>query len=73
MVVLPVWYVPELAEPARLLQVLGLGPRIASESGGWSDFTGGGGGLVGLHLDAEPRVKLALEHGGDQDELAERL
>lgn len=73
MAVLPVWYEPELAEPARLLQTLRLRPRITSDSGGWSDFTGNGGGLVGLHQASGLRFELAFEHTGDQDELVEHL
>lgn len=40
----PIWYQPDLAEPRRILETIGLRPRIASAAGTWLDFATDGGG-----------------------------
>lgn len=69
----PIWYQADLAEPRRILEAVGLRPRIASTSGGWIDFTADGGGLAALHWADEPRFEVSLEYTGDLDDLAERV
>lgn len=73
LVVMPVWYPRDLDAADQFLRALGLQPRIASDSGNWRDFTGGGG-LVALHAAGEnPRTELSFEYTGDLDVLSERL
>lgn len=69
----PIWYQPDLGEPRRILETIGLRARIASESGSWIDFTADGGGLAALHQAATARFEAGLEYAGDLDALAERL
>ena len=69
----PIWYQPDLDEPRRILEAIGLQPRIAAEGGGWIDFTADGGGLAALHQHDEVKIDLSLEYTGDLDDLAERL
>lgn len=69
----PIWYQPDLAEPRRILEAIGLRPRIAADGGGWIDFTADGGGLAALHQHEEVKIDLSLECAGDLDALAERL
>ena len=69
----PIWYQPDLSEPRRILEAIGLRPRIASDSGTWIDFTADGGGLAALHQHAEAKIDISLEYAADLDALAERL
>ncbi len=69
----PIWYQSDLAEPRRILETIGLRPRLASDAGTWIDFTADGGGLAALHQDDGVRIELSLEYTGDLDALAERL
>lgn len=69
----PIWYQADLAEPRRILETIGLRPRIASDAGTWIDFTADGGGLAALHQGEVARVELSLDYAGDLDALAERL
>lgn len=69
----PIWYQPVLDEPRRILEAIGLRPRISSDTGTWIDFTADGGGLVALHQHEEVRIDLSLEYAGDLDTLAELL
>ena len=67
----PIWYQPDLGEPRRVLQALGLRPRIASDTGSWIDFTADGGGLLALHQDDRTRIELSLEYAADLDAVAD--
>ncbi len=69
----PIWYQPDLDEPRRVLEAIGLRPRIASDHGTWIDFTADGGGLAALHRADAVRFELSLEYAGDLDALAARL
>lgn len=69
----PIWYQPDLEEPRRILQTVGLQPRIASDTRTWIDFTADGGGLAALHQHSEVKIDLSLEYAGDLDALADRL
>jgi len=71
--VLPIWYQPDLAEPRRLLEALGLRARLSADAGVWMDFVADGGGLVGLHRDEHVSFELSFEYSADLDALAERL
>lgn len=71
--VLPIWYQSDLAEPQRILEAIGLRPRIAADSGSWVDFTADQGGLAALHRAEHVRFELGLSFSGDLDALAERL
>lgn len=71
--VMPICYATELSGPERVLEAIGLGPRIASNSGGWVDFTADGGGLAALHEGGSPGVELSFEHSGDLNDLSGRL
>ena len=70
--VLPIQYVREPAQAARLYRALGLRPRIAAVGGVWADFVADGGGVAALH-QGEPHTELAFEYAGDLDDLAARL
>ncbi len=71
--VLPIWYQQDVAEARRIVEAIGLGPRIASRSESWTDFTGDGGGLAAVHRDSQVAVELAWEYSGDLDAFAVRL
>ncbi|WOF23007.1 hypothetical protein N8K70_16675 [Microbacterium betulae] len=71
--VLPIWFQPDLDEPHRILEALGLRPRIVSDRGGWVELVAGGGGLVALHHGDEPLIGLSFLAPGDLDALAARL
>lgn len=66
----PIWYQPDLAEPRRILEAVGLRPRLSSDNGDWLDFTADGGGQAALHRDDAVRFELSLEYVGDLDALA---
>ena len=69
----PLWCQEDLTEPRRILELLGLRPRIAANSGVWIDFTADGGGQAGLHVSTGVGVTLGFEYSGDLDAYAERL
>ncbi|MCW5952573.1 MAG: hypothetical protein KIT69_09970 [Propionibacteriaceae bacterium] len=69
----PIWYQSDLDEPRRVLETIGLRPRIASDAGTWIDFAADGGGQAALHHADAVRVELSLEYAGDLDALAKRL
>lgn len=69
----PIWFQQELDEPRRILETLGLRPRIRSDSGGWVEFEADGGGLLALHHGETPRVGLSFLESSDLDALAARL
>lgn len=69
----PIWYQADLTEPRRILETIGLRPRIASDSGSWIDFTADGGGMAALHQATDVRFELGLEYARDLDALCERL
>lgn len=71
--VLPIWYQDDLAEPRRVLEAVGLRPRIASNSASWTDFTADGGGLAAVHRDDGVHIELAWECSGDLDAFAAQL
>ncbi len=71
--VLPIWYQEDLAESRRVLEAIGLRPRIASNSASWADFTADGGGLAAVHRDTRVRIELAWEYSGDLDVFTEHL
>lgn len=69
----PIWFQEDLMQPRRILEALGLRPRLASDSGTWLDFTADGGGTAALHAGDGARLDLSLEYAGDLDVLAESL
>lgn len=69
----PIWYQANLEEPRRILEALGLQPRIASDSGAWIDFTADGGGTAALHQKDAVALDLSFEYTGDLDALAVAL
>ena len=71
--VLPIWFQADLDEPRRILEALGLRPRIVSDRGGWVELVADGGGLVALHHGDEPRTGVSFLASGDLDALASRL
>lgn len=71
--VLPIWYQADLAEPCRVLETVGLRPRISSNSANWTDFAADGGGLAAVHRDDDVRIELAWEYSGDLDAFAAQL
>jgi hypothetical protein len=68
----PIWFQPDLDEPRRILEALGMRPDVAADGGGWLELAADGG-MVGLHHGEEPRIGLSLLARGDLDVLAERL
>ncbi|PZF82062.1 hypothetical protein [Jiangella anatolica] len=70
---LPLWYTPDVAGAAGVLDRLGLTVRIASRRGDWVDFVAPGGGLVAAHGADRPSVQLSFEYDGDVRALAARL
>ncbi|WP_116949352.1 hypothetical protein [Jiangella endophytica] len=70
---LPLWYSPDVAGAAAVLDRLGLTVRIASHIGDWVDFIAPGGGLVAAHRADVPSVQLSFEYDGDVRALAARL
>ncbi|TDD70537.1 hypothetical protein E1262_09905 [Jiangella aurantiaca] len=70
---LPLWYSPDVAGAAGVLDRLGLAVRIASHSGDWVDFVAPGGGFVAAHAADRPSVQLSFEYDGDVRPLAARL
>lgn len=71
--VLPIWVQADLDEPRRILEALGLRPRIASDRGGWVELVADGGGLVALHDGDEPGTTPSFFSSGDLDALATRV
>ncbi|RIQ36745.1 hypothetical protein [Jiangella rhizosphaerae] len=70
---LPLWYSPDVAGAAGVLDRLGLAVRIASHTGDWVDFVAPGGGFVAAHGAGRPSVQLSFEYDGDVRALAARL
>jgi len=50
----PVRFTYDVAAMRRFLEALGLQPRIASEGGGWVDFTIDSSGMIALHDATTP-------------------
>lgn len=71
--VMPIWYSPDAGEPVTIITALGLRARLASDSGGWQDFTADGGGQLAWHHAPSVGVELSMEHSGDLDALARTL
>lgn len=69
----PVWFQPDIDEASRILQALGMEPRVVAERGGWVELAADGGGLVGLHSGDEPHLELSFLTSGDLDALVTRL
>lgn len=67
----PIWFAPDLDEPRRILEALGLRPAIAADGGGWIELASDAGS-VGLHRGEAPSVGLSFETP-DVDALADRL
>lgn len=64
LIVQPIWYTPDFAQPAALLRALGLVEQVESSSGDWVEFAADGGGLVALHRGSAPQVELSLRYTG---------
>lgn len=71
--VMPIWYGESVTELRRALEIAGLKPRLASDSGEWMDFQAPDGGLVAFHRGEAHRVELALEYRGDIESYADEL
>ena len=71
----PIWFTDRIEPARRVLEAIGLRPRIAADGGGWIDFTADGGGVVALHSVSgadttdRPMIGLSFEHT-DVDALA---
>lgn len=71
--VMPLQFTPDVVSATELYKAFGLAPRIASDAGGWIDFTADGGGLAALHHDDAVSLGLTFEYSGNIDDLAQRL
>lgn len=69
LIVQPIWYAPDFAEPAALLRALGLVEQVEASSGDWVEFAADGGGLAALHRGKEPQVELSLRYSGVLEDL----
>lgn len=71
--VMPIWYTDQPETAVSALTQMGLQPRLASDSGVWTDFVCPGGGLAGVHAAETSEVELGFELDGDLDGLAASL